>query len=234
MRNITIAVALFALGALAYFTLSGDDTDPATVAKDEAMSAESSSGADNRSSTLVMPRRMKAPLGATGQSERMEQGQELADRLDARKDRQSIRAEMLSTYDLNGDGELSDEERDALREARSSERLARQLEAFDDNRDGKLDGDELAVQVQARSEMQAERLSRMLGETDSDADGKISRSEAEAGDLRIQRVLRDFDEVDQDGDGQVTSEELQSAMASRRGGPRPAMERDLRAPGDRP
>ena len=89
------------------------------------------------------------------------------------------RAQLLEKYDVNKNGVLDPEEKEAARadwQAGRKEREARMLERFDANHDGKIDDSERAAMKAQREERRAE----MLKKYDTDGDGKLSDTEREA------------------------------------------------------
>lgn len=95
------------------------------------------------------------------------------------------RAEMLKRFDKDGDGKLSETEREAARKTREKqmeqikERSKQMLEEFDADGDGKLDEDERAS---AKEAMKAKALEKF----DKDEDGELSEKERKA----MQETLR--------------------------------------------
>ena len=82
-------------------------------------------------------------------------------------------AAILKEFDKDGDGKLSDAERQSMQEARKArmeEFRKKMLEKYDADGDGKLSDEEAA---KARAERQAE----MLKKYDKDGDGKLSEAE---------------------------------------------------------
>lgn len=110
----------------------------------------------------------------------------------------------LSAADTDGDGELSDAERQAFRDARRADLLA----AFDADGDGEL----------SQAERDAARLSKRLerfAELDADASGGLSQVEV----ADACRLAEHFDELDADEDGEISSDEFTAERwhARRRG-----------------
>lgn len=140
---------------------------------------------------------------------------------DGDDDRKSKR---MAQFDADGDGQLSQAERDALKADRDARRAERDAERaartakFDKDGDGKLGDDE-------RQAMRDERLDEMMSELDANGDGKLSPEEMEASG-RMQGMFAP--NADTDGDGALSREEIDAAMRqrgpeggwrSRRGGP---------------
>lgn len=99
----------------------------------------------------------------------------------------------LSAADSDGDGTLSEAEREAFRAARRAEILA----AFDADEDGSLSPGERAVAKAARRQARFDEL-------DADASGGLSPAEVE----EACRLAARFDEVDTDGDGVISAAEF--------------------------
>ncbi len=118
-------------------------------------------------------------------------------------------ADRMSQFDLDGDGFLSDEERQAMREARHAEMLAR----FDLDGDGELSGEERLAARQARFE-DSDRGQALMRRFDVDGDGVLDETEQAAMDAYIQEQqdVRRADQLaqyDADGDGELSQEERQ-------------------------
>lgn len=99
-------------------------------------------------------------------------------------DRQSRRQEWMDRFDIDGDGKISDEERDAMREEMRARRdefmLRRMTSRFDADGDGELNE---AERIEAEAELavqQAERQARMIERFDTDGDGRLSDAESQA------------------------------------------------------
>lgn len=70
------------------------------------------------------------------------------------------RAEMVKKYDKDGDGKLSDEEREAMkkdRRERMEQRRAEMLKQYDKDGDGKLSDEERKPMIEARKKAREER-----------------------------------------------------------------------------
>ena len=127
--------------------------------------------------------------------------------------------EVLAEFDVDGDGELSVEEREAAKAARQAEREAareaRLLEKFDEDGDGALSDDELAAAEAAREEHRARRHHRrprgrscLFQQFDTDGDGALNDAEREAaGAIKAQLIER----FDADSDGGLDKEERAAA-----------------------
>lgn len=93
--------------------------------------------------------------------------------------RQTMRAAMLERFDLDGDGELSREERQAARMARfeNSNRGQALMREFDLDGDGVLDAEEQAAMDAAVEEQRQARRDEMMARYDLDGDGDLSEEE---------------------------------------------------------
>ncbi len=80
------------------------------------------------------------------------------------------REEMIKKFDKDGDGKLSEDEKDAAKAAMEKQ----MLEKFDKDKDGKLSEEEKEAAKEAR---RAEMKKRMLEKFDKDKDGKLSDEE---------------------------------------------------------
>ena len=146
------------------------------------------------------------------------------------------RAEMKQRFeaefkkaDSDGDGALSKAEAE-----KSMPRLAKDFDAIDTNKDGKLTQDEIRTHMEARM---AERHKSMQGKgapspeqmekrraemkqrfdaefkkADTDGDGALSKAEAEKS---MPRLAKNFDAVDTNKDGKLTQDEIRSHMQAR-------------------
>ncbi len=130
--------------------------------------------------------------------------------------RQVFRAEMLARFDLDGDGELSREERQAARAARfeNSERGQDLMRQFDADGDGVLNDEEQAAMDAHIEELRDTRRAERIARFDRDGDGQVSSEERQAGREEFMQGMTD--EFDRDGDGQLSIDEQQEAFDTMR------------------
>ena len=118
----------------------------------------------------------------------------------------------FSTMDVDGSGEITQEDLDALRENRFAE--------IDTNGDGSVSRDEFMAASAARA---GDRAGDMFDRLDADGDGSLSRDALEArGGGRGPGAGRLLERADTDNSGGVSEEELAAAMErfAERGGKR--------------
>ena len=108
--------------------------------------------------------------------------------------RAAFEATHLPVYDSNRDGMLDRAERQAFRQDRRRQAMAR----YDADRDGQLSEVEWM-------KMRRDRVAQKFGRFDRNRDGFITRGEAS---LPCSRLARRFDRVDADRDGRITIAEL--------------------------
>ncbi len=118
-------------------------------------------------------------------------------------------AARMVRFDLDGDGFLSDEEREAMRQARRAEMLAR----FDLDGDGEISREERLAARQSRFE-DSDRGQELMRRFDADGDGVLDETEQAAMDAYIQeqqdaRRAEQLAQYDADGDGELSQEERQ-------------------------
>ncbi|MEM6887063.1 MAG: calcium-binding protein [Pseudomonadota bacterium] len=107
----------------------------------------------------------------------------------------------FEALDTNGDGQITQQEMSATRDARFSD--------VDTDGDGLLSLEELEAQGAARAKTRAERMMERL---DANADGALSSDELAARD----RGGKMFERADSNGDGAISKEEFDSARAALR------------------
>ena len=120
----------------------------------------------------------------------------------------------MRQYDRDGDGEISDEERAAMREAW---RAGSELRRFDADGDGKLNEAEAGERDKARAETE-KRRAEFIKKYDEDGDGRLSREERSAARRaeREERRKRTIEEFDADGDGKLSETERRAARQAQR------------------
>lgn len=120
--------------------------------------------------------------------------------------------------DPNGDGKVTQEERQAMRQQRMDARFA----AIDADKNGQISKTEFAAKRQGRSEEGGRHMGRrhgghggmgMMGMrgrgADADKDGTLTRAEF------LARPLAMFDRADANKDGKVTADEMKAARPDR-------------------
>lgn len=130
--------------------------------------------------------------------------------------RRARMASMLERFDLDGDGELSREERMAARQDRfeQSARGQQLMREFDLDGDGELNEEEQAAMDAYMDERRQERREEQIAQYDTDGDGELSREERTA---QRDDFMSDLtDEFDADGDGQLNIDEQLEAMNTMR------------------
>jgi Ca2+-binding EF-hand superfamily protein len=135
--------------------------------------------------------------------------------------------ENFKKADKDGDGALSRAEVDA-----GMPRMAKDFDAIDANKDGKITQDEMrAFGEKRRAEMQSqrsgqggqggrrpdpERMKQHFAEefkkADTDGDGMLSRAEAEKS---MPGLAQHFDQIDANKDGKLTQDEIRASMEKR-------------------
>jgi len=131
-------------------------------------------------------------------------------------------AEFMDRFDEDGDGQLSQAERQQARATMESEGMRpggqraqirqRLIEQFDVDGDGELTGQE------RRQAAQAVRKQMALRHFDADGDGELSEAErAEALRFMEERRAQALERFDANGDGQISEEERATARETMRG-----------------
>jgi len=115
--------------------------------------------------------------------------------------------EMIAKYDLDGDGVLSAEERQAMRDAMRAEFMSQ----MDLDGDGQISLEERVAATRDRI-LNSDWGERIASRYDADGDGVLSEDELAAMDASImereqERVARDLERYDTDGDGVLSQEE---------------------------
>jgi len=138
-------------------------------------------------------------------------GEKLAERLGpeaAAKVQERMREAHLKRYDRNGDGKVTDDERDAVRQewrdrveqARAEARERRQLREWDKDGDGILSDSERAAMEKAEAE-QAEKLCKenasIIEKYDADNDGKLSGEEVAAMKKQLEAIYEEARLIEQ-------------------------------------
>ncbi len=131
--------------------------------------------------------------------------------------------ERFRQADKNGDGALSRAEAEA-----GMPRLAKDFDASDANKDGKVTQEELRAYGAKRHaqwkehggraghhnpEASKARFSERFKKADTDGDGALSKAEAEKS---IPRLAKHFDEIDANRDGKITQDEMKASMEKHR------------------
>ncbi len=138
--------------------------------------------------------------------------------------------EILKPFDVDGDGKLSEEERQAFIQAIKDgtvpkpvrpDRPERPTNPWDTDGDGKLSDAEKAVAREAiRAKIEAQR-SKRFDELDTNDDDSLSLEEFSAAPgIRPEAAARIFDRLDKDNSDAVSKAEFLTAL-TRPGGPRP-------------
>jgi hypothetical protein len=205
------------LGAFALILALGACKSSSEVAKSSSSansetSGEVAQGPSGRSGKIDLPQ--VKPSTGSPEAPKLPDGRGDRTKFDADGDgqlseaerearRNAFRDERMKELDTDGDGKISDAERAAGRAARDAERTAR----LDTDGDGQVSDTE-------RAAAQAERAANMHARMDTNSDGKLTTEE-----LANARWFRgDATKADANGDGVIAADELQAAMSERRGG----------------
>lgn len=174
MRSMSLST--FLVSAIASLSLasgckSGDST-AATGKADEPASAAGSTGAGqpaDQAPVLPVPRRMRGsePADDTGGEAPPAPGRRAGQRSEAMRQRLE---EARKRFDADGDGQLDEDERAAMRH----ERLQRRIERIDSNADGKISREE------ADATPAGGRMLRDFDSADANQDSFVSPEELEA------------------------------------------------------
>ena len=131
-----------------------------------------------------------------------------------------MRELMLKKFDENGDGRLSEEERQLARKEmrcnqgvmsdRTAKAKKRFMKKFDTDGDGKISEAEKAVAKKEMKQRMAELKKKLILKYDADGDGELSEDERRnAHEQEKQEML---DRFDSDKDGELNSEEKKAAF----------------------
>lgn len=206
LRRSSLAAAGLALGAVLLAGACKTDKPAATSSSTPAASGQAASAAPGRAA----PDHRFGPAGGYKRPA-AEPGDDADERHGGGR-----RAERLAAFDTDGDGQLSDAEKEQMKAERTARREAHQAEVLAEN-DTDKDG---SLSEAERAAMRTKRVDAMFGRLDADGDGKVTAAEMEATGRR--GGVRDFAEADTDGDGALTKAELEDARGNRRvrrGGP---------------
>lgn len=123
--------------------------------------------------------------------------------------------EFLKPYDLDGDGKLSTEERQAfekaMREARP--KLPGRLNPWDTNGDGKLSPEEIQAARDAVAAKIRETRIKRFNELDVNEDGELSAEELKAiPGITDEMVARMISHLDKDANGTISLEEFLAVL----------------------
>ena len=123
--------------------------------------------------------------------------------------------EFLKPYDLDGDGKLSIEERQAfekaVRDARP--RTPGRPNPWDTDGDGRLSPEEIQAAREAVAAKVRETRTKRFNELDADQDGQLSAAELKAiPGTTDEMVARMISHLDKDGNGTVSLEEFLAAL----------------------
>lgn len=141
----------------------------------------------------------------------------------------TVSPEWIKEYDKDGDGKLSDAERQAMqakRKARQQEVLAK----YDKDGDGKLSDAERQVMAKEHPVVDSEMHKAMIAKYDADGDGQLNAEEARKArtDQQQQQWLKRYD---LDGDGKLSDQERAAIPRSEARPPqRPAVVRPATRP----
>jgi Ca2+-binding EF-hand superfamily protein len=127
--------------------------------------------------------------------------------------------EIMKPFDVNADGKLSAEERQAFEAAMRDKAKGDLLKKFDTNGDGVLSPEELkAARDAARARMEEKRTAR-FNEMDTNKDGFLSPAEFKPPvNLPADLVTAIFNHLDKDKDGKISKTEFLAACAGPIGG----------------
>jgi len=134
------------------------------------------------------------------------------------------REEMMKRFDKDGDGELNEEERQAIREEFGNRRgrgddQMRQLimRRYDTDGDGELSDAEREVARADFTQMREQIQAKIVPQYDLDGDGELNEQEREAARPAFRAEferIRAFAVLDEDGSGDVNPIELAKALSA--------------------
>lgn len=130
--------------------------------------------------------------------------------------------EFLAKYDLDGDGALNEEERQAAKEDRKT-RAQERRESWDTDGDGEISDEEREAARDALRAKIEERRNERFAEADTDEDGALSTEEfaaigaiARLAERRPEAAEKIFARLDADENGSISAEEFTSHLGHRR------------------
>jgi Ca2+-binding EF-hand superfamily protein len=188
---------------------------------------EESTGLERARTPRILPPTTPAPVEAPVRTEREPAP---AGEVEGRPERagregQWDREEVMRRFDTDGDGELSESEREAMREQFRERRGQRGdpvlrealLRRYDADGDGELNEAEREVARAEFRQIRQEIQDRIVPLYDLDGDGRLNREERQAAApafrAEFQR-LRAMAVIDQDGSGDISEVELARAIAA--------------------
>ena len=186
LKTLTIVLGLLVIGC------KTDAPEKTTAANQPS---EPSSNAKPRSGKIDLPTTPQRPQLPAEEAKRDVDD----DRVSVQAAREERRRERMAEIDTDGDGVISDAEREAARAKREAELAAR----LDTNKDG-------VVSEEERGDARRQRAVDMHARFDSDGDGKLTQQE-----LATSPFARFNANADTNGDGTVTVDELDAAMRDR-------------------
>ena len=136
------------------------------------------------------------------------------------------RQELIDKYDKDGDGQLSDEERQAAVKDFQEEQRREMLKKYDKDGDGELNAEESAAmrddmrqQAQPWKQMTDRLAARLFDADEEDQLTEQGKAEAKEFQKQFQELGKEYDRRfnDLDGDGNVTQEERKQVAAEWRG-----------------
>ncbi|MCC5822518.1 MAG: EF-hand domain-containing protein [Phycisphaerales bacterium] len=140
---------------------------------------------------------------------------------------------LLDRFDADGDGILSEEERQALQEEIQNRRdrwEARMIERYDRDGDGVLSERERRAMMRDQQRQRERQMQRMLAEFDRDGDGELDADERALA-WQTMRERREIDafvrRFDSTGDGRITTADFNAFLVLYHAGdPRADVNRD--------